>query len=138
MTKQVPTITLIQSKKGKIFGGYASTSWIFDQKYYEYIIPDSFLLTLENIYDIQPTKFPKKIITKKNNFDDSISFSSLYGLRIGFDPKEEVINGVHAISVGPYEDILGKGSSIFTGEPNSRAGEIEIKEIKVFKLLKNH
>ena len=132
-----PTITLIQDEKGNLFGGYASISWIFDKKYFEYTIPDSFLFTLDNIYNIQPTLFPIKLGTKKHNFKDIFSsFSELKGL--GLVPTEELSNGIRVILVGPYEDILGKGSSIFTGDPNDPYKEIKIKEIEVFKLLKKN
>lgn len=132
-----PTITLIQDEKGNLFGGYASISWIFDEKYFEYTIPDSFLFTLDNIYNIQPTLFPIKLGTKKHNFKDIFSsFSELKGL--GLVPTEELSNGIRVILVGPYEDILGKGSSIFTGDPNDPYKEIKIKEIEVFKLLKKN
>jgi len=130
-----PTITLIQEEKGNIFGGYASISWIFDKKYFEYTIPDSFLFTLDNIYNIQPTKFPIKMRTKRHNFGDI--FSSISELKgFGFVPKDELSNGIRVLLVDPYEDILGKGSSIFTGDPNDPYKEIKIKEIEVFKLLK--
>ena len=55
------TIVLINNKKGNIFGWYASIYWLFDIKEEKkYSAPDSFLFTLTNIYNIQPTKFPSK------------------------------------------------------------------------------
>jgi len=34
-----------------------------------------------------------------------------------------------------YEDILGKGNSIFTGDPNKKTDNFKIKEIEVLKLI---
>ena len=130
-----PTVTLIQDEKGSIFGGYASKSWIFDKKYFdfEHNIPDSFIFTLENIYNIQPTKFPIKLRTKRHNtnFIDLLSYCN----GLGFAPSNDLINGISVLGGGPYEDIIGKGRSIFTGEPNDVYKEIKIKEIEVFKLI---
>ena len=56
-----PTIILIKNERGNIFGGYASKSWLYNEFNTDtYSAPDSFLFTLTNIYNIQPTKFPSK------------------------------------------------------------------------------
>ena len=53
------TITLIKNEKGNIFGGYSSISWTSDGNFHS--APDSFLFTLTNNYNIEPTKFVSKI-----------------------------------------------------------------------------
>ena len=55
-----PAITLIKNDKDNIFGGYASIPWKLGNKNKDYSAPDSFLFTLTNIYNIQPTKFLSK------------------------------------------------------------------------------
>ena len=53
------TITLIKNEKGNIFGGYASISWTSANGLW-YSAPASFLFTLSNIYNTEPTKFQSK------------------------------------------------------------------------------
>ena len=53
-----PNICLIRNEKGHIFGGYSSISWTSDCNYHS--APDSFLFTLTNIHNTEPTKFPSK------------------------------------------------------------------------------
>ena len=65
---QGPTIVLIQSDKDYIFGGFPSISWISNDKndssaYHS--APESFLFTLENMYDILHLKNLKVKMTKK-------------------------------------------------------------------------
>ena len=52
------SIILIKNDKDNIFGGYTSYPWGKDDNYHS--SPDSFLFTLTNIYNINPTKFPSK------------------------------------------------------------------------------
>ena len=52
------TICLYKNEKGNIFGGYASIPWTNDGSYHS--APDSFLFTLTNIHNIEPTKFFSK------------------------------------------------------------------------------
>ena len=54
------TITLYQNQKGNIFGGYTSIPWTSDGKWHN--DKNSFLFTLTNIHNIEPTKFPCKNI----------------------------------------------------------------------------
>ena len=51
-----PTISLIKNENGYIFGGYASIDWTSKGGYKS--APDSFIFTLTNKYNIEPTKFP--------------------------------------------------------------------------------
>ena len=72
-----PTITLIKNDKGFIFGGYSSISWINDNNDTFHSAPDSFLFTLTNIHNTQPTKFP----SKNDNYE--IKHNSGYGPTFG-------------------------------------------------------
>ena len=53
------SIILIKNNKDNIFGGYTSYPWGKGNGNY-HSAPDSFLFTLTNIYNINPTKFPSK------------------------------------------------------------------------------
>ena len=55
---QGPSIVLYKNENGYINGGYTSYPWSSDNSYHS--APDSFLFTLTNIYNINPTKFPSK------------------------------------------------------------------------------
>jgi len=55
---QGPTVSLIKNDKDHIFGGYASISWTRIEGNKN--APKSFLFTLSNMYNTQPTKFPSQ------------------------------------------------------------------------------
>ena len=65
-----PTLTIIKTKDGYIFGGYTTQSWnnsiffivefFIDIEYYK-IDNSAFIFTLKNPHDIAPTRFMKKI-----------------------------------------------------------------------------
>ena len=130
-----PTITLIKNDKGNIFGGYASISLKLENENKDYSAPDSFLVTLTNIYNIQSTKFPSK------NDGKEIRCYKDYGPRFGNGTDlglyDDFINSGGWTHLGEtYPDILDKGRSIFTGNPNNKWNKIQIKQIEVLKLFK--
>ena len=127
---QGPTIVLYKNEKDNIFGGYASISW--QNKGEKKSAPDSFIFTLTNIYNIEPTKFPS------NNNKCEVFHNSNWGPRFGngrdigtegdFLQKESA-----SYFPDTYKDVLGKGRSIFTSDFNNNKGNFKIKEIEVFK-----
>ena len=129
---QGPTICLYQNDKGNIFGGYSSISWASQGGYV--IDQNTFLFTLSNIYNTEPTKFKSK---KENNKvyhsnERGPTFGSNQDIWIPPDfinRKSEVINFPKS-----YDDSIGKGKSIFTGDFNNNEGYFKMKEIEVFKL----
>ena len=130
---QGATICLYQNDKGNIFGGYSPVSWKKDVGYIS--SSDCFIFTLTNIYNISPTKFP---ISSINN--------SIYS----YNSQGPTFGGGHDINIckdflndkpycnfpHSYQDVLGKGKSIFTGDHNNSNKYFILKEIEVFKLLK--
>jgi len=128
------TITLIKNEKGNIFGGYASISWTSANDIY-YSAPESFLFTLSNIYNTEPTKFPSKNDQRevKHNYNYGPAFGSGHDLGVYAD----ILNkGGWSGFPYTYPDILGKGYSIFTGNSNNSNNTFKIKEIEVFKIFK--
>ena len=128
---QGPTITLIRNVKGYICGGYASISWTSEEGYHS--APDSFLFTLTNIHNIEPTKFPNKKDNKEvyhaNNYGPVFG----NGNDLGINP--DFINGGPWSSFpGTYQDILGKGRSIFTGDLKNNISNFKLNEIEIFKV----
>ena len=128
------TITLIKNEKGNIFGGYASISWTSASGIF-YSAPESFLFTLSNIYNTEPTKFPSK------NDQKEVRHMSNYGPIFGGGNDLGVYGDIlssNSWSCFPYtyQDVLGKGKSIFTGDSNNSNQKFKIKEIEVFKIFK--
>ena len=125
---QGPTIILFKNDKGYVFGGYASIDWT---SYGDYIsAPDSFKFTLTNIHGTEPTKF------LNSNINYSIFDSSDYGPTFGPDIYTFYNNSSGSNFPCYYQDILGKGKSIFTGDLNNNNTSINLKEIEVFKIFK--
>jgi len=128
---QGPTISLFKNDKGYIFGGYASTDWTSYGDYKS--APDSFIFTLTNIHGTEPTKFPN------SNTNKSIYDVSYCGPAFGGGCDIYILNRINSSGSGfphSYQDILGKGKSIFTGDLNNNIGKINLKEIEVFKIFK--
>ena len=130
---QGPTICLCKNEKGNIFGGYASISWTSNNGNY-FTANGSFLFTLMNIHGIGPTKFPN---TKNYNY--AVYHNPNYGPTFGNGHdlyiSDNYLNNTNSQSyLGyAYQDVLGKGASIFTGDVNSNV--FKLKELEVFKLL---
>ena len=54
---QGPTLCLFKNEKGNIFGGYTSISWTNSPQLIYKSDPYSFIFTLTNIHNTEPTKF---------------------------------------------------------------------------------
>ena len=128
------TITLIQNDKGNIFGGYASIPWTNNSGSY-FSAPDSFIFTLTNIHNTEPTKF----INKKDGHEvcHNRFYGPLFGSECDIYISEDFIKGeTKSTFPSSYIDALGKGKSIFTGDANNSNNKFKIKEIEVFRLIK--
>ena len=124
------TITLIQNDKGNIFGGYASIPWTSNSGSF-FSAPGSFIFTLTNIHNTNPTKF------KSNNKNMEVIHNLGYGPLFGNGDiyiTRDFVNGSSSRFPSTYIDVLGKGKSIFTGDNNNN--KFIIKEIEVFRLFK--
>ena len=129
------TITLIKNEKGNIFGGYASIPWTNPFNCSWYSAPESFIFTLSNIYNTEPTKFPSKN-DQKEVYHYS-GYGPCFGRGCDFGVYSDILNsGGWSYFPNTYLDILGKGKSIFTGDSNNGNNKFKIKEIEVFKIYK--
>ena len=121
------------NENGYINGRYTSFPWSNDGSYHS--SPDSFLFTLTNIYNINPTKFPSKNNQKEVYHDSAHGPIFGGGNDLGIYP--DILNkGGWSNFPNTYKDIVGKGKSIFTGKDNNKDNDFKIKEIEVFKLFK--
>ena len=126
-----PTITLYQNEKC-IFGGYNPNAWASNNQWLS--SSDCFIFSLVNTYNIEPTKFAKN---NKDNY--AVYHGETYGPNFGGGWDIGNSSGTslnNSLSSFPYsyEDILGKGKSIFTGDENNQ--KLQLKEIEVFNLSK--
>ena len=127
---QGPTICLFKNDKGNIFGGYSSISR-YTGSYKS--APGSFIFTLSNIYNTAPTKFQNQNNSKSLYGNGlGVTFGSGHDIYVSEDFTNK--NNSYCGFPYTYEDTLGKGKSIFTGDINSQ--ELKIKEVEVFKVLK--
>ena len=126
-----PSIVLYLNEKGHIFGGYASIPWKSngDNK----SAPDSFIFTLTNIYNIQPTKFPSKKDGKEVYHNPGFGPRFGHGRDIG-NGKDFLKDNSYTNFPDTYKDILDRGKSIFTSVPNNEICDFKIKETEVFNL----
>jgi len=129
-----PTITLIKNEKGNIFGGFSSISWTSQNNNKQ--APNSFLFSLTNIYGINPTKFQLKNNNDSSAIYDYSNKGATFGKGSDLYVSNDFNNKNNSYSKFPssYEDSIGKGKSIFTGDTNNNNEKIKIKEIEVFKL----
>jgi len=129
---QGPTIVLCQNEKGNIFGGYASISWTSDNQYQK--ADESFIFTLTNMHGTVPTRYldkkhPQNAVYHGN--DRGPSFGGGHDIYI----CNNFLNNNCSSNIGhSYQDVLGKGYSIFSGDTNTR--NFKVKELEVFKLFK--
>ena len=128
-----PTIILFKNEKGNVFGGYASKSWSNNGGYTS--APDSFIFTLTNIHNTEPTQFLSK------NDNNELRFGISYGPWFGNGRDIGIIGDFtkkDSYTSFPYTylDNLGKGKSVFTGDFNNNNQYFKIKEIEAFKIFK--
>ena len=130
---QGPTIVLCKNNKEYIFGGYASISWKKGSGNYN-SAPGSFLFTLTNVYEIQPTKFH---LCKNNNH---VYHNPIYGpvFGDGFDLALSnnffIYKSCWSYFPCTYKDSLRKGKSIFKDNIDNNNIYFNLKEIEVFKI----
>ena len=117
-----PTIILFKNEKGNIYGGYCPISWKSEGGWQS--VPEAFIFTLTNIYNIEPTKF------NRTNDQYGIYFGSNYGsffgnggtnigFRIDYSKNNNCYSYFGHSGYLSYQDSLGKGKSIFTGDLNN-------------------
>jgi len=120
-----PTLTIIQSSEGYLFGGYSADSWDVSGQY-KYNI-ESFIFTLINPHDIAPTIYHHDPSNK-----ESIHCEPSTGPSFGYwDIRVEINSNIDKYSTTfffskVYKDTTGKGPITFTGEQEFTTSEIEV------------
>ncbi|CAF1200424.1 unnamed protein product [Adineta steineri] len=124
---QGPTMVIIRSTGGYLFGGYASQSWSSNGSYTN--APNSFLFLLTNANGSQPTKF-----LYNNNgyaFYNHPAYGPAYGGShdLHICDKSNANNNSYCNMSGEsssYPNTLGLGVVTFTGAKNFQTTEIEV------------
>jgi hypothetical protein len=128
--KKGPTLTVIQSSSGYLFGGYTSANWVSHDNWQWLEDMDAFLFTLINPNGILPTKY--QINTQgRNAIGCKTSMGPTFGL---WDICVYSNNNENARSTSTfpsdYIDSTGKGRLTFTGSHYFKTAEIEVYILK--------
>ena len=129
-----PTIVLYKNTKDSVFGGYTSLAWQNSGDYRP--DPKAFIFTLINIHNSEPTKF--NVPSEKEGDYHSSSYGPTLGSNcdIGIGISNFLNSDAYTDFPCRYNDSLGKGRSIFTGDFNNDNTKFRLKEIEVFQLFK--
>jgi hypothetical protein len=118
-----PTITIIRSTSGYLFGGYNQNSWASSAAYQ----PGgaSFLFTLTNAYGNSPTAFYFK--TGQGSYNHP-SFMTTWGSGHDLHISNNCNGNTTSYSNFPssYNDTLSHGNNTFAGSYNFQVSEIEV------------
>jgi len=120
-----PTLMVIRSTGGYIFGGYTSQSW--DSSGVYKIAPGSFLFTITNPNSIPPTKY---LLTNESHAN-AIYCGQGYGPTFGGGHDLHISNNSNGSNCSvafpsSYRDTIGHGAATFTGSGSFLVADIEI------------
>jgi len=117
-----PTVVVVRSTGGYLFGGYTSQSWDSSNSWKS--DAKAFLFTLTNPYS-SPNKFPI------SNAGNAIYCNATYGPAFGAG-HDLVINTSNVTTSFPnsYRDTVGHGGNIFAGSANIQISDFEVFLVK--------
>jgi len=107
-----PTVTVVRSTGGYIFGGHLAQSWRPSQNFITYSAAS--LFTLSNPHGIPPTRLPIATAAR--------SYNAASGLYIATNAGQFV----YSTFPHSYQDTTGKGENLFTGSRSLQAAEVEV------------
>ncbi|CAF4682498.1 unnamed protein product, partial [Rotaria socialis] len=122
------TMTLIKSKDGYIFGGYAHMSWSSGNSYIR--DPKAFVFTLKNPHSIRPTRY----LLKSGSEAYALYAHASYGPTFGNGPdirvpdQSNLVKGTFNFG-STYADTTARGSATFTGSSSFEIGEILVYQL---------
>jgi hypothetical protein len=120
-----PTVTLIKSSNGCVFGGYAGVPWSSPIDCTFHACPSAFLFTLRNPYGDPIARF------MSNGGARAVYCYSDYGPAFGSYYGDLLVSGeFDGISLTnfprDYIDTQGRGYATFTGDRNFTPTEVEV------------
>jgi hypothetical protein len=118
---QGPTVTLIKSSGGYVFGGYAGVAWSSDDTYYA--CPSAFLFTVTNPHCDAITRFMSN--------GDKYAVQCCSGWSPTFGGHDLYVSGAfdgNSYTYFPYSytDTRGRGEATFTGATYFTPAEVEV------------
>lgn len=122
-----PTLVIVKSEMGYLFGGYTSTSWDQTESFKG---AESFLFSLTSPHNIPPTKY------QCTNKQQAIYCHSSYGPTFGVGHDLHIYNNSnityvsHSTFPRSYLDTTGYGRNTFAG-----ASTFKVVDIEVFQVL---
>jgi hypothetical protein len=124
-----PTICVIRSKDGYVFGGYTTVPWGSTNE--NKSDTSAFLFTLKNPHNIKPTKYSvcerKARFAIGHNPNEGPTFGSVqHGGVDLFLQSPFNVTGSRTFFPQTYEDTTQKGRFTFTGDPYFSCNDIEI------------
>jgi hypothetical protein len=128
-----PTVTVILSENGSIFGGYTPQAWHALDKFIADLSRKSFIFTLKNPHNLEPRIFP----LLKEHLDHALYGKADRGPCFGYGHNIGVVNNCNA-SPSNYTGYFGTTYSNDTEldrETLLTGGEwFQVQEIEVFEL----
>eukprot|EP00026_Physarum_polycephalum_P011907 Phypoly_transcript_12155.p1 GENE.Phypoly_transcript_12155~~Phypoly_transcript_12155.p1 ORF type:complete len:331 (+),score=42.69 Phypoly_transcript_12155:133-1125(+) len=130
-----PTLVVIRSTQGWIFGGYASVSWTSDGKYHG--DGQSFLFTITNPHNMPPTKYvyKKALASAHTHTHSDICGKADNGPTFGAGHDLCIYNNCNLVKSSyfnfpsSYEDTTAYKSNTFTGSTNFIVQEVEVYQM---------
>jgi len=118
-----PTVTIIKSSNGYLFGGYTPLSWTQTAGYQNN--SGCFLFTLTNSFGSSPTHFYSKNANSiYNNTSYGPTFGSGHDLHISSNCQSN--NSSYSNFPHGYTDSLGNANNTFAGARNFTVSDIEV------------
>jgi len=120
-----PSLTLIKTNAGHIFGGFTSVSWNSTGNYYK--DSSAFLFTIVNPHNLPPTKYP---ISNSSAVYCGSSYGPTFGggHDICIANNANMNNSSYTSFPSSFLDTTGKGNTTFT------SNNFTVTEIEVFLL----
>jgi hypothetical protein len=125
-----PTLVVVRSSNGFVFGGYAAAAWNTNGAYFQSSGNASFVFTLKNPHNIPPTRYNCK------NANAELFGNESFGPVFGGGHDLRVANNSNAgdeswcnLGLG-FNDTNGHGTATFTGKQKFQVGEYEVFAVK--------
>jgi len=123
-----PTMTVVKSTEGWMFGGFTTQSWKGDHVYKT--DPQAFMFTLTNPHNIPATKFSIKDDKHHLAINANQHYGPLFGvghdLIIRDNSNKDTEWPSYTDFPGSYQDTTGKGNTLFTGSKDFTSLDIEV------------
>jgi len=124
-----PTLAIIQSREGFLFGGYTAQTWEGSAYRSD---PAAFIFTLFNPHSLPPTKYsikPNYVGCAVAANPDYLCVFGNNDIRITADCTQFPNTNTYSIFPSSFVDTTGKGSETFTGQRRFTISEIEVYSV---------